>query len=96
MGGVSGPFGPGTVYKVREFTSELKFVYNGESAWSSRAANIPGSLSLKDNETVDAALKRHEKPNYAWFERVELPRVLRKPTGSPTFGTTKVTNAGLR
>jgi hypothetical protein len=32
----------------------------------------------------------------AWFKTLELPVVLRKPTGSSTLGTTEVTTAGLR
>ena len=56
----------------------------------------PRHLSLKDGEAITEALRRHEKPNYAWFDRIELPVVLRKPTGSTTLGTTKVTDAGPR
>ncbi len=90
------PFGRGVPMKVREFKSKLTFLYQGTSAWEQSGTNVPGSLSLKDGEAITDALRRHEFPNYAWFDRVELPVVLRKPTGSPTLGTTRVTDAGLR
>lgn len=90
------PFGRGLPFKVREFTSKLAFVYQGDTAWEQSGTNIPRSVSLQSGQTMNEALRRHEKPNYAWFDRVELPAVLRKPTGSATFGTTKVTDSGLR
>ncbi len=89
------PFGPGMPFKLRKFTSKLVFDYQGTIAWQQSGTNIPQSVSLKDGEAMTDALKRHEKPNYGWFDRVELPAVLRKPTGSPTLGTTRVTDAGL-
>jgi hypothetical protein len=92
-----GPFARGAVpYNVREFISKLSFVYQGETAWEQTGTNIPSSFSLKDDEAITDAIKRFEKPNYGWFEKVELPLVLRKPTGESTLGTTQVTTAGLR
>jgi hypothetical protein len=92
-----GPFARGAVpFKVREFISRAKFVYQGETAWEQTGTNIPGSFRLKDGEAITEALKRFEKPNYSWFDTLELPLVLRKPTDSSTFGKTQVTSAGLR
>jgi hypothetical protein len=92
-----GPFAHGAVpYNVREFISKLSFVYQGETAWEQTGTNIPTSFSLKDGEAITDAIKRFEKPNYAWFDKVELPLVLRKPTGESTLGSTQVTTAGLR
>ena len=90
------PFGPGTIYKVKEFKSRLRFEVAGQVAWEQGANNIPGMLNLRDGQSVEKALKEHEKPNYAWFDRVELPKVLPKPSAKNTLGTTKVTSAGLR
>jgi hypothetical protein len=92
-----GPFARGAVpFDVREFISQLRFVYRDETAWEQTGTNVPTRFSLKDGESITDALKRHERPNYAWFERIDLPVVLRKPTGSSTLGTTEVTTAGLR
>ena len=92
-----GPFARGAVpFKLREFISRAKFVYKGETAWEQTGTNIPSSFSLKDGEAITEALKRFQKPNYAWFEKLELPLVLRKPTGSATFGQSRVTSAGIQ
>jgi hypothetical protein len=83
-------------FKLREFTSRVQFVYQGKSAWEQTATNIPSGFSLKEGESVNEVLERHEKPNYYWFEQLEFPPVLRKPTDAATLGVTKVTTAGLK
>jgi WD40 repeat protein len=83
-------------YKVREFTSKVQFVYQGKTAWQAAVNNIPFFVRLGENETMEQYLKKHEKANYEWFEKVELPKLLTKPTGSPGLGSSRVTPAGLR
>jgi hypothetical protein len=42
-------------------------------------------------------LRNSERPNYAWFSTVELPKVLQKPTpGAITLGASEVTVSGIR
>ncbi|TVS15547.1 MAG: hypothetical protein EA424_15765 [Planctomycetaceae bacterium] len=83
-------------YKFRPHISQLRFVYEGETAWQVQASNVPGFVRLAAGETMEQFLKRQEKPNYHYFERVALPKILIKPTGSPTLGSSKVTVAGLQ
>ncbi len=83
-------------YTIQEHSSRVKFIYQGKVAWEAQSVNIPGMLHLKEGETVQQVLKQHERPNYAYFQGVELPRLLTKPTGSPTLGSSKVTVAGLQ
>ena len=84
-------------YKVREYTSKLQFVYQGKPAWTTAANNIPFFVHLDQDETMEKYLKKHEKSNYDWFEKVELPKLLTKPTGgSPGLGSSRVTPGGLR
>jgi WD40 repeat protein len=90
------PFGNKT-YKVREHISKLQFDYQGKPAWQSSSVNIPFFVRLKEGETMEQYLKAHEKPNYDWFDKVQLPKLLTKPTtGAPGLGTSRVTTAGLR
>jgi WD40 repeat protein len=90
------PFGNKT-YKVKEHSSKVQFNYQGKSAWQSAAGSIPFFVRLKEGETMEQYLKEHEKPNYEWFEKVELPKLLIKPTGgAPGLGTSRVTTGGLR
>jgi hypothetical protein len=83
-------------YKVKEHFSRLKFLYQGKPAWETSAGNVPFFAHLKEDQTMQQYLKEHEKPNYDWFPKVELPKLLTKPTGRPTLGTSQVTTAGVR
>jgi hypothetical protein len=88
---------PGSrTYKVKEHFSRLKFLYQGKPAWETSAGNVPFFVRLKEDQTMQQYLKEHEKPNYDWFTKVELPKLLTKPTGRPTLGTSQVTTAGVR
>jgi hypothetical protein len=89
-------------FKVQEYLSKLQFVYDGKTAWESGVTNVPGVISLKAGENVGSVLKASEKPNYDYFDHVELPKFLQKPAagqkagGSLTLGQSRVTTAGLR
>lgn len=89
---------PGSrAYKVREFFSRVKFVYQGKTVWEWSSSSVPGFTHLKKDETMEEHLKKSEKPSYEFFDRVELPKLLTKPTGgAPGLGQSRVTTAGLR
>ena len=75
----------------------MQFIYQGKTAWQSSVNNIPFFVHLDQDETMEQYLKKNEKANYDWFEKVQLPKLLTKPTGgSPGLGTSRVTPAGLR
>lgn len=87
-------------YKFTEHFARVKFVWQGKTAWESAASNSPGFLvRLKQDQTMNEYLKEHEKPNYAFLQSVELPRLLTRPTGNlaaPGLGSSQVTAAGVR
>ncbi|ODA33700.1 hypothetical protein A6X21_18405 [Planctopirus hydrillae] len=90
-------------YNVQSYISRLKFVWNGKDVWEGSGNNIPGFLSLSKDETIEQALKKHEKPNYHFFEHCEIPKLLTKPAenaaaGSSTsaLGKSTVTISGLQ
>jgi hypothetical protein len=89
-------------YTVQEYRSRLRFVYQGQSAWETGGTNVPFVISLKQGENIGSYLAAREKPDYTFFERVELPKFLQKPAagkgpgGSLTLGETKVSTAGVR
>ncbi|MFO0808064.1 MAG: SHD1 domain-containing protein [Gemmataceae bacterium] len=90
------PFGNKT-HKVKEYFSRVKFVYQGKSAWESSASSVPGFFHLKKDQTIEQFLKESERPSYRFFETVELPKLLTKPSGgTPGLGQTHVTTLGLR
>ena len=94
-------FGGGD-YKMKEYTGRLKFIYQGQAAWETTSTNVPGVISLKKGENVGDKLREFEKPNYAFFEKVELPKFLQKPAqgqgagASLTLGQSRVTTGGLQ
>ena len=85
-------------FKVREHIARVKFVYQDLTAWEASTLNIPFFARLKQGETMEEHLKAQEKPNYAYFGRVELPKLLTKPTsnGVTALGNAQVTTSGVR
>ena len=83
-------------YKVQEYISRVKFVYQGKVAWESSSYNIPHFVSLRNGQTMEEYLKEQEKPNYDFFSKIELPKLLTRPTGAPTLGSSRVSPAGIR
>lgn len=94
-------FGSGD-YKVKEYMGRVKFVYQGQTAWETAGTNVPFVISLKRGENIGDHLRSREVPDYAFFSRVELPKLLQKPSagqqpgGSLTLGQSRVTTSGIR
>ena len=83
-------------YKVREFITTLRFVYQGQTAWQRSTSNIQHMVMLKRDDNLAAYLKRNEKPSYFFLETVKLPKLLMKPTGQPGLGKSSITVAGVK
>jgi hypothetical protein len=94
-------FGSGD-YKMQEYYSKAQFVYQGQPAWETGSTNVPGIVTLKQGENIGTVLKAREKPDYDFFDRVELPKFLQKPAAgagpgrSLTLGQSQVTTTGIR
>lgn len=82
--------------KVRNFITRVKFVYQGKALWETQGGSVPGSVSMKEGETIEQVLRRSEKPNYSFFQSVALPKVLLKPMGEHGLGTSRVTTSGIQ
>jgi len=89
-------------YKFKEYLMKVKFVYQGQSAWESVQTNAPFIVHLKNGENMEGHLRQQEKPNYEFFDQVQLPKFLQKPSaggaagGSLTLGQSNVTVNGIR
>lgn len=90
-------------YNFKEYISRVKFVYQGQTAWESVTSNGPGFMVvLAAGENMESHLRAREKPSYEFFDKVQLPKFLQKPTGdkgagnSLTIGKSQVTTAGLK
>jgi hypothetical protein len=91
----------GGTHDVKEYWVRLAFVYQGKPAWSAGRNNIPAVIHLKEGENLEGYLRDHERPEYKFYEQVNLPKYVLKPTGkgsghSLTLGTSKVTESGLQ
>lgn len=89
-------------YKTKEFITHLKFVYQGQPAWEATGSNISFIISLGRDDNIENYLRQREKPDYTFFDRVELPKFLQKPTAgqgpgrSLTLGQSTISTAGLK
>lgn len=89
-------------YKMQEYLTKIRFVFQGQAAWESRGTNVPMVVSLKRGENMEGHLRSCEKPNLAYFERIEFPKFIQKPAAgqtansSLTLGQSKVTTSGIR
>ncbi|MHC4405851.1 MAG: serine/threonine protein kinase [Planctomycetota bacterium] len=83
-------------YKVREFITTLRFIYEGQTAWQRSTSNIQHMVMLRRDDNLAAYLKRNEKPSYYFLETVRLPKLLMKPTGEPGLGKSSITVAGVK
>jgi len=84
------------VYTFQEYVSRVKILCNGRKAWEVWCTNVPGVVDSRD-ETMEEYLHRHEHPNYDWFAKVELPKLVQKPSANGgAIGTSQVTTSGLR
>ena len=61
-------------YKVKEYRTWLKFMYQGKVAWQSSGTNISHFLTLKKGENVEGVLRKASKqPAYSFYDNVVLP-----------------------
>lgn len=89
-------------YKMQEYVTVLKFVYQGKVAWQSTSTNVPFMVHLKRGENMESHLRSLEKPQYGFYDNVHLPKFLQKPTqgtgpqAQHTIGQSKITTTGIR
>lgn len=93
------PIPPGTKVRrvnLQEHLARLKFVAQGKTIWESSADNVPKSVRLDEGETLDQRMKKLERPPYAFYQTVDLPRVLHRDKGPGPVGVSQVSVSGVR
>jgi hypothetical protein len=69
------------------FTAQLEIRGGSEVLWSRSTENrVPSMLRLQEGETVQDAVNRFEKPDAAFFSRLNLPPRIPKPEVSKQVG----------
>jgi hypothetical protein len=90
---------PGTkvrTVKLQEHFARLKFVAQGKTVWESSADNVPKSVQLEEGETLEQRMQKLDRPNYAFYQTVDLPRLLHRDKGAGPLGTSQVSVSGVR
>ena len=87
-------------FKIRPQISGVKLTYQGKVAWQASASTLPifDHARLGPNESLADHVKKFEKPNYTFFENLEIPRLLARPRpgGAVALGFSQVSRAGVR
>jgi len=88
-------------YKMQEYVTGIKLVYQGKVAWQSTSTNVPFMVHLKRGENMEGHLRSLEKPQYGFFDGVHLPKFVQKPAGNgpqaqQTIGQSRVSTTGIR
>lgn len=83
--------GPGprkeSTASLTPFTAELQIRRGADVLWSRKTENrIPPILHLEEGETVQDAVRRYEKPDAAFFARLNLPPRILKPEITEQIG----------
>ncbi len=75
-----GPGGGGSRnVSVQEYLSHLKLVYQGQTVWQTNTSNVETSVMLNEGETLEQHIRANDRPNYALFSVVNIPKTLQKP-----------------
>lgn len=83
----------GSTAKLTPFTAELEIRRGPNVLWTRSTVNrIPTLLRLKEGETVQDAVRRYEKPDAAFFSRLNLPPRIPKPEISAQVGRSILTD----
>ena len=72
---------------LNPFTAELEIRRGSDVLWKRSTSNhVPPMLRLEEGETVQDAVKRYEKPDSAFFARLQLPPRIARPEISQQVG----------
>jgi hypothetical protein len=95
--------GPGagfgeTKVTVTKWASAVALLVDGKPAWETAMIATPHFVNSEKNETIEQAIRRTNKPNYAFFESVGIPKYVMRPGngGRTTLGASQITVNGLR
>lgn len=64
--------------------------------WEASADNLPKRVQLEEGETLEQHLKKLERPNYGFYQTVDVPRVLHRTAGPHPIGTSTVSANGVK
>ncbi len=89
--------GPTAEHKITRYTTKLSIVYEGKTLWRTSGTNLPSFfVHLGKDETLKEFMKKRDKPDYEWFGRITLPKMLTSQASQTTLGTSNVTVSGLQ
>ena len=83
-------------HKITQYTTTLSIVYQDKSLWRTSGTNLPFFfVQLEEDETLKQFMKKRDKPDYEWFGRITLPKMLTSQASQSTLGVSNVTVSGI-
>ncbi len=89
--------GPTTKVTFRPWYHTLLVTVDGQEVFRSvQTVASPGSVQLKEGETIQQAVNRHVQPSARFFESMSLPFEIVQPKYRNGLGESRITEQGIR
>ncbi|MEZ6086813.1 MAG: SHD1 domain-containing protein [Pirellulaceae bacterium] len=83
----------GETVNIKPFTASLEIRDGSKVLWSRSSSNmVPRLVRLEKGETLKQAVKRYEKPDPSYFERLTIPPKILRPEVTKQIGRSRIVN----
>ncbi|HBE66774.1 MAG TPA: hypothetical protein DDW52_01365 [Planctomycetaceae bacterium] len=94
---LSSYFDPGEKVKIRPFTAEVQIRQGNNLLWSRSETNmVPSLIHLKNGEKLKQVVKRYEKADPEYFERLWIPSKILSPDAKQKIGRSRNANGSWK
>lgn len=90
-------FSPGEKVKITPYVASVTIQQGNRVLWSRKSQNmVPSLIHLKQGETLKKVIKRYEKPDPEFFDRMTIPSKILKPEHTQNLGRSSSKNGKWR
>lgn len=94
---LSSYFDPGEKVKIRPFTAEVEIRRGNDVLWSKSETNmVPSLIHLKNGEKLKQVVKKYEKADPEYFERLWIPSKILSPDAKQKTGRSRNVNGNWK
>lgn len=88
---LSSMFDPGEKVKIQPFTASIEIRKGSRVIWSRSSANmVPSLIHLEQGESLKRAVKKYEKADPEYFERLMIPSKILTPEAAKHVGRSRI------